>query len=79
MIKVPSFRFQMRFGPFTMLIVDRSSETELLRHLSKRVFRVCKFKNTSAMRVAFFKKMFKFECKFPKRQEKGRKYFFFYR
>ena len=42
-------------------------------------FGVRKLKNTSAMRVAFFKKMFKFECKFPKRKKKREKIFFFYR
>ena len=79
MVKLVPFQFQQCFGLVTMLLFKGSSQMGLFRYLSNHVFRVRNFKNKSAMRVAFFKKMFKFECKFPKRKEKGRKYFFFYR
>ena len=39
MVKVLLFSFQQCFGPFTMLLVEGSSETELFRHLSNHVFR----------------------------------------
>ena len=39
MAKVLSFRFQQCFGQFTMLLVEGSSETTLLRRLSDHVFR----------------------------------------
>ena len=38
MVKVLSFRFQQCFGPFTMLLVERSFETRLFRKLSNTVF-----------------------------------------
>ena len=38
MVKVLSFRFQQRFGRFTMLLVKASSETPLLRHSPDQVF-----------------------------------------
>ena len=34
-----SFSFEQCFGQFSMLLVQGSSETRLLRHLSKNVFR----------------------------------------
>ena len=40
MIKVLSFRFQQWFGPFSMLLVEGSSQTGLLKHLSEDVFRI---------------------------------------
>ena len=54
MVKALSFRFQKCFGPFTMLLVEGSSETGLFRSLSNHVFGVRKFKNTSAMSVSLF-------------------------
>ena len=49
-----SFSFAICFGPFTMLLVERSSETGLLDVYLTTFFRVCKLKNTSALRVIFF-------------------------
>ena len=59
-----------------MLLVEGSSETKLFRHLSNHVFGVRKFKNTSAMRVSFFLKMFKIGSKFRKCKKKIAKIFF---
>ena len=39
MAKVLSLRFQQCFGPFTMLLVEGSSERALFRPLSYNVFR----------------------------------------
>ena len=61
MVRVLSFSFEQYFSPFTKLLVEGSSETRLLRHLSSDVFWSLKFKNTSGRRVIFFKKMFKIE------------------
>ena len=38
-VRVPPFRFEERFGPFTMLLAEGSSQTGFFRHLSNRVFR----------------------------------------
>ena len=38
MVRVLSFRFQQRFGPFTMFLVKGSSETGLLRDLPNHAF-----------------------------------------
>ena len=38
-IKVLSFRLQQCFGPFTMLLVEGSTEKGLFRHLCNHVFR----------------------------------------
>ena len=70
MVKVLSFRFQQCFGPFTMLVIEGSSETKLLRHLCNHVFRSPKFQNTSAMKVIFFWKMFKIKSKVTKCKKK---------
>ena len=66
MVKVLSFRFQQCFGPFTMLLVEGSSERDFLDIYLTTFFGVRKFKNTSAMRVIFFLEMFKIESKFRK-------------
>ena len=39
MLKVLSFRFHQSFGPFTMLLVEITSETGLFKHLYSHVFR----------------------------------------
>ena len=70
MEKVLSLRFQQCFGPFTMLFVGGSSESGLFRHLSNRFFGVRRFKNTSAVRVIFFLKLFKIESKFWRGKKK---------
>ena len=38
MVKLLSFNFEQCFGPFTILLVERSSERRLLRHLSNHFF-----------------------------------------
>ena len=66
MVKVLSFRFQQCFSPFTMLLVQLSSETRLYKYLSNHFFGVRKFKITSAIRVIFFLEMFKIKYEFRK-------------
>ena len=67
MVKVLSFSFEQCFGPFTMLLVKQSSETEL--YLTTFVGDR-KFKNTSAMRVIFLVEIFKIKFKFRKSKKK---------
>ena len=57
--KVPSFRLQQCFGPFTMLLVEGSSEKDFLDIYLTAFFGVRKFKNASAMTELFFWKIFK--------------------
>ena len=78
MVKVLSLRIQQCFSPFTILLVEESSETGILDIYLSRFSRVRKFKNTSAISVMFFLKMFKIECKFRKRTEKLRKSVMFF-
>ena len=56
MVRVLSFSFEQYFSAFTMLLVEGSSETGFLRHLSNDVFWTLKFKNTSGRSVILFKK-----------------------
>ena len=79
MVKVLSFSFGQCFCPFPTLLVEGSSEARLLRDLYNHVFQVCKFKNTSAMTVIFFMKMFKIECKFTKCKKKKKNWEKFFR
>ena len=64
MVNVLSFRFQQCFGPFTMLLFEGSSETSFLDIYLTTSFGVHKFKNTSAVKVIVFLKMFKIESEF---------------
>ena len=75
MTKVMWCRFEQRFGMFTMLLVEVTSETGLFRHLSNHVFRVGNFGNTKDLRVIFFSKSWKFNLHF-KNGAKTRKEFF---
>ena len=59
MLKVLSFRFQQCVIPFSMLLLKVSPKTVLFRDLSKHVFGVPNFGNTSIMRVIFSLEMFK--------------------
>ena len=52
-----SFSFAICFGPFTMLLVEESSETGLLDVYLTTSFQVRKLENTSAMRAIFFWKI----------------------
>ena len=75
MIKTLLLRLKQCFGPFTMLPVEGSSETELFRHSSNHVFRslyFCKYINYEGHR---FLKMFKIACKFKNLQEYSEKLF----
>ena len=68
MIKVLSFSFEQSFGPFTMLLVEGSSETGLFRHLSNLVFQSL-YVSSEIRQLwwsSFFLEMFKIECKFIK-------------
>ena len=76
MVKVLPFRFEQYFASFTMLLVEGSSETGLFRNL---FFGVRKLKITWAIRVIFFLKIFKIECKFRKTPKKITNYFSFWR
>ena len=76
MVKALSLRFQQWCGLFTMLIVERSCERGLFRHLSNHDFGFRPLKNTSGMRFIFFLKMFKIEFRFRKRSKKLRNRFF---
>ena len=73
MVKVLSFRFQQCFGPFTMLLVEGSSERDFLDIYLTTFFGVRKFKNTSAMRVIFLFKMLKIESRSRKCENKMQK------
>ena len=78
MIKVRWCRFQKCFGTFTMLLLKRSSEKRLIRHLSNHVFRVRNFANTKAVRVNFFFKTFKMSSRFQKCRENWAELFSFW-
>ena len=58
MIKVLWCRFQKCLATFTMLLVERSSQTGLLRHLYDYVFAVRNFGNRKCLRDIFFFKIF---------------------
>ena len=70
MVKVLSFRFQQCLGPFTMLLVECSSEMGLFIHLYSQVFQSPQSKKTSGLRIIFALKMFKIESKFRKCKKK---------
>ena len=75
MIEVLSCRFHKCFGPSTMWLVEGSSKTGLLRHLSNHVFGVHNLRNTKTMRVILASKCLKFNIDF-KMQPKIEKKFF---
>ena len=59
MAKVVPFRFHYCLIPFTVLLVEGSCETRFLDIYRTTFFRIRNFRNTSAMRVIFFLKVFK--------------------
>ena len=75
--KVQNLSCFLCLGPFTMLLVEGSSETEFFKHSSNYLFRVRNFRNTSRMRVVFFLKNFKISCRYQKCRGKMRKTLFF--
>ena len=75
MVRVLSLRFQQCFGLFTMLVLKGFPETDILDIYLTVFFGVRKFKNTSAMRVISFLKMFEIKYKFRKHKKKLKKYF----
>ena len=75
MIKVLWWRFQKYLGPFTVLLVDGSFETELFRHLYHHLFRVCKFGNRKISRVIFFFQNVQNLILISKMQKKSRFFF----
>ena len=54
MVKLQALRLNQCFGPFTMSLVEGSSQTGACRRLSNHVFGVRNFENTEAMSVIFF-------------------------
>ena len=77
MITVLWCRFQQSLGTFTILFVETSSETGLIRHLSDYVFRVRSFGNTKAVRIIFFSKSSKFKLDFRNAAKNLEKFFSF--
>ena len=77
MIKVLSCKFEQFLGPFTMLLVEMSSETKLFRHLSNHVFGVRIFGNTKSMRVAFLSKFSKINAALKNAAKSFKKVFCF--
>ena len=75
-IKIIWYRFEQHYGPFTMSIVEESSEIALFRHLSNHVFAVRKFGNTKSMRIIVFFQNFQELIIFLKKQKKIEKKFF---
>ena len=78
MIKVLWCRFQQCLGPFTMILLDRSSETGLLRHLSNHVFGVRNFRNTKSMSVILFSNCSKFKLNVINEEKTSEKLFCFW-
>ena len=76
MIKVLWCRFQQCLGTFTILLVEESAETGLLRHLDDYSFGVPNIGNTKSMRVIFFSKYLKIKLDF-KNAAKNRENAFF--
>ena len=62
--------------PFTMLLVEGSSETRFFRRLSNHVFKVHNFENTKSMRFVFFFQNVQNLSFISKMQQKIRKTFF---
>ena len=77
MIKELWWRFQMSLGTFLMLLLKRSSETGLFRHLSNHLFGVRNFRNTNPMKVIFFKRNSKFHVDFKNEVRNSEKVFCF--
>ena len=62
-----------------MLIVDRSSETGLFRHLSNQLFGVRKFGNIKFLRIVlFFENIQKFKLDFKNEEKSLEKIFCFW-
>ena len=78
MIKVLWRRFKKWLGTFTMLLVEGSSETRILRHVYDYVFRFRNFGNTKSMRLIFFRKRWIISAKFQKCSEKSENLFCFW-
>ena len=78
MIKVLWRRFKKWLGTFTMLLVEGSSETRILRHVYDYVFRFRNFGNTKSMRLIFFRKIWIISAKFQKCSEKSENLFCFW-
>ena len=78
LVKVVNLDSGKCFFPFTMLLVEGSSETGLFRHLSNHVFWSPSVKKYIHYEGQFFLKVFKIESKFRKRKKKFRIYFWFW-
>ena len=74
-LKVLWFRFQQCLGPFSMLLFERSSETEFLHIYLTTVFQARHFGNMSAMRVIFSRKCYKFHLHVKNAEKSWQKVF----
>ena len=78
LIKMLLCRFQQCLGTFTMLLLERSSEARLFRHLSDHLLGVRSFGNTKCLRVKFFSKYWKFILDFENGAKKSENFFCFW-
>ena len=79
MVKVPSSRLQQCLGPFTMFLVERSSESGFSRDLSNHVFRSPQFRKYVAYEGhTFFWKCWKFNVDFRNAEKNWETVFCFY-
>ena len=78
MIKSLWSRFQQCLCTCTILVVDATSETRLLRHLSDYVFQVRNFESTQSMRVIFYSKILKFNRDLNNAAQNSEKFFCFW-
>ena len=76
MIKVLLCRFQQSLGPFAMFFLKRPLKRHFTDIYLLTFFGDGHLGNTSAMRVIFFLKMCKIQCRFQKVHRKIQKKFF---
>ena len=77
MVQALWFSLEQCFGPFTMVLVEGSSEMGLFRHLSNQVFQSLPDQKYISDEFHPFFKMFKIESKLAKGKKKFRKCFWF--
>ena len=76
MIKVLWCKFQQYYGPFTILLVNGSSEAGLFRHLPNDISGVHNFGNTKSMWAVFIFKKCKIRARFQKFRKRNKKKLF---
>ena len=77
MVKMASFRFQQCLIPFTMLLVEGSSQTRLLDIFLTTFFAMYNFGNTLAMTVIFFWRCAEFYLSLKNAEKHSEKVFLF--